>query len=100
MQRDGYSDLAKSFDNKSDAIRWATKVEAEMDRGSYINSALVERTTFAELILRYLQEVTPKTKSARADGFRLRALARKPIVKYSMIALTPTRITEYQNAFL
>jgi hypothetical protein len=33
-----------------------------MDRGSYINSALVERTTFAELILRYLQEVTPKKK--------------------------------------
>jgi hypothetical protein len=97
IQRDGYPDLAKSFDNKSDAIRWATKVEAEMDRGSYINTALAERTTFAELILRYLQEVTPKTKSAREDGFRLRALARKPIAKYSMVALTPTRIAEYRD---
>ncbi len=97
IQRDGYPDLAKSFDNKSDAIRWATKVEAEMDRGSYINTALAERTTFAELILRYLQEVTPKTKSAREDGFRLRALARKPIAKYSMVALTPSRIAEYRD---
>jgi integrase len=97
IQRDGYPNLAKSFDNKSDAIRWATKVEAEMDRGSYINTALAERTTFAELILRYLQEVTPKTKSAREDGFRLRALARKPIAKYSMVALTPTRIAEYRD---
>jgi integrase len=97
IQRDGYPDLAKSFDNKSDAIRWATKVEAEMDRGSYINTALAERTTFAELILRYLQEVTPKTKSAKEDGFRLKALARKPIAKYSMVALTPSRIAEYRD---
>ena len=49
------------------------------------------------MILRYLQEVTPKTKSAKEDGFRLRALARKSIAKYSMIALTPTRIAEYRD---
>lgn len=97
IQRDGYPNLAKSFDNKSDAIKWATKIEAEMDRGSYINTSLAERTTFSELILRYLQEVTPKTKSAKEDGFRLRALARKPIAKYSMIALTPSRIAEYRD---
>lgn len=97
IQRHGYPDIAKSFDNKSDAIKWATKIEAEMDRGSYINTALAERTTFAELILRYLKEVTPKTKSAKEDGFRLRALARKPIAKYSMVALTPSRIAEYRD---
>lgn len=100
IQRDGYPNLAKSFDNKSDAIKWATKIEAEMDRGSYINTSLAERTTFSELILRYLQEVTPKTKSAKEDGFRLRALARKPIAKYSMIALTPSRIAEYRDVRL
>lgn len=97
IQRQGYPDVAKSFDNKSDAIKWATKIEAEMDRGSYINTSLAERTTFSELILRYLEEVTPKTKSAKEDGFRLRALARKPIAKYSMIALTPSRIAEYRD---
>jgi integrase len=97
IQRHGYPDIAKSFDNKSDAIKWATKIEAEMDRGSYINTALAERTTFAELILRYLKEVTPKTKSAKEDGFRLRALARKPLAKYSMVSLTPSRIAEYRD---
>jgi integrase len=97
IQRDGYPNLAKSFDNKSDAIKWATKIEAAMDRGSYINTSIAERTTFSELILRYLQEVTPKTKSAKEDGFRLRALARKPIAKYSMITLTPSRIAEYRD---
>lgn len=97
IQRDGYPNLAKSFDNKLDAIKWATKIEAEMDKGSYINTSLAERTTFSELILRYLQEVTPRTKSAKEDGFRLRALVRKPIAKYSMIALTPSRIAEYRD---
>lgn len=97
VQRDGYPDVSKSFETKVDAIKWATKIEAEMDRGSFINTALAERTTFSELILQYLQEVTPKTKSAKEDGYRLRALARKRIAQYSMVALTPSRIAEYRD---
>ncbi len=97
IQRQGYPDVAKSFETKADAVKWATKIEAEMDRGSYINTSLAERTTFSELMLRYLQEVSPKTKSAKEDGFRLRALARKSIAKYNMIALTPSRIAEYRD---
>lgn len=97
VQRNGYPDIAKSFDTKTDAIKWATHTEAQIDKGSFISTALAERTTFSELILRYLQEVTPKTKSAKEDGFRLRALARKPIAKYNMMALTPSRIAEYRD---
>lgn len=97
VQKKGYQAATKSFNNKADAIRWAKQIETELDKGSFVNTKLAERTTFAEMIARYLTEVTPKTKSIKEDGFRLRALARKPIAYLNMMALTPSRIAEYRD---
>jgi integrase len=97
VQKKGYQAVTKSFNIKSDAIKWAKQIEIELDKGSFVNIQLAERTTFAEMILRYLAEVTPKTKSSTEDGFRLRALARKQIAKLNMMALTPSRIAEYRD---
>lgn len=97
VQKKGFEPVTKSFINKADAIKWARQIESEMDKGSFTNTLAAERTTFKELILRYLSEVTPTTKSIREDGFRLRALARKPVAQLNMLALTPTRIAEYRD---
>lgn len=97
VQKKGYQAVTKSFNTKSDATKWAKQIETELDKGSFVNTQLAERTTFAEMILRYLAEVTPKTKSSTEDGFRLRALARKSIAKLNMMALTPSRIAEYRD---
>ena len=50
VQVKGYSAQSKTFINKVDAERWARQVEVEIQKGSYTNLALAERTTFAELI--------------------------------------------------
>lgn len=97
IQKKGYKVVTKSFNTKADAVKWANQIEVEIDKGSFVNTQLAERTIFSELILRYLREVTPKTKSAKEDGFRLRALARHPIAQFNMLALTPTRIAEYRD---
>ena len=97
VQKKGFESATKSFINKTDAIKWARQIESQIDKGLFTNTLSAERTTFKELILRYLHEVTPKTKSNHEDGFRLRALARKPIAQLNMLALTPSRIAEYRD---
>jgi integrase len=97
VQKKGYEAVTKSFITKADAIKWARQIESEIDKCSFTNTLASERITFKELVLRYLKEVTPKTKSAVEDGFRLRALSRKPIAQLNMLALTPTKIAEYRD---
>ena len=62
VQRKGQQPISKSFQSKKDAQRWARQVEAEIDKGSYTNIALAERTLFKDVIKRYLQEVALKTR--------------------------------------
>lgn len=97
ITRKGQQAVAKSFSNKQDAEKWARQLESEMDKGCYTNLVLAERTLFSEIIERYIQEVTLKTRSMREDTYRLKALARHPIAKQSMINLTPMKVAEYRD---
>jgi hypothetical protein len=56
------------------AKRWANQIESAIDRGVFVDRTECERTTVADLIDRYLSEVTPKKKSARPEKQRLNAL--------------------------
>jgi hypothetical protein len=50
VQVKGHATLSKTFINKVDAERWAKQIEVEIQKGSYTNLVLAERTTFAEII--------------------------------------------------
>jgi integrase len=97
VQRKGQQPVSKSFQSKEDAQRWARQVETEIDKGSYTNAALAERTLFKDVIERYVQEVTLKTRSMKEDTYRLRALARHPIARLRMTAITPIKVAEYRD---
>jgi hypothetical protein len=63
VQKKGYEAVTKSFIKKIDAIKWATRIEADIDKGTFTNTTLAEKTTFTELITRYSIEVTPRPKA-------------------------------------
>jgi len=92
--------VTKTFINKIDAERWAKQVEVEIQKGSYNNLVLAERTTFAEIIERYIAEVLPTMRGGKADYIRLKALARRPIAKLNMVALTPQKIAQHRDVRL
>jgi hypothetical protein len=48
VQIKGHAALSKTLFNKIDAERWAKQIALEMQKGSYTNLVLAERTTFAE----------------------------------------------------
>ena len=58
VQIKGHAAPSKTFINKADAERWAKQVEVEMQKSSYTNLVLAERTTFAEIIERYIVDTT------------------------------------------
>lgn len=89
--------LTKTFINKADAEKWAKQVEVELDKGSFVNIALAERTTFAEIIERYIAEVLPTMRGGNADLIRLKALSKRPIAKLNMVALTPQRVAQLRD---
>ena len=89
--------ITKTFINKADAERWAKQTEVELDKGSFISLDLAERTTFAEIIERYITEVLPTMRGGKADYIRLKALARRPIAKLNMVALTPQKIAQHRD---
>jgi integrase len=89
--------VSKTFINKADAERWAKQVEVDIQKGSYTNLVLAERTTLGELIDRYIKEVIPTMRGALEDRFRLKALQRRTLSKLSMTALTPSKIADYRD---
>ena len=97
ITRQGQPHIARSFQTKQDAERWARQTETEMDKGSFVNLGLAEKTSFKDVIERYVQEVTLKTRSMKEDTYRLRALIRHPIAKLSMAGLTPIKVAEYRD---
>jgi integrase len=97
VRRLGQLPISKSFQNKQDAERWARQVEADIDKGSYTNVALAERTLFKDIIERYIQEVTLQTRSMKEDRYRLGAMMRHWISALTMIQLTPAKVAQYRD---
>lgn len=85
--RKANQNISKTFINKVDAERWAKQTEVELDKGSFVNLRLAERTTFAEIIERYIVEVLPTMRGGKADYIHLKALARRPIAKLFVVIM-------------
>jgi integrase len=97
VSRKGEQSLVKTFQTKEDAERWARSIEVEWDQGTYTNIHQAQKTTFGELIERYLREVTPLMRGAKADSIRLKAIMRKSIAKEHMAKLTSNKIAKYRD---
>lgn len=96
VRRRGTKPAFKSFKTKAEAARWARLLESEIDRGVFVDRSEAERTTIAELIDRYLTEVTPKKKSARREKQRLNALKSR-FGAFSPASLRSSHIASYRD---
>ncbi|CAJ0787895.1 Tyrosine recombinase XerC [Ralstonia mannitolilytica] len=67
-----------------------------MDRGMHVPSRQAEGTSLADLLDRYLAEVSPKKRSANSDKSRMAAV-RKRLGAYKLTALTPQLLAEYRD---
>src|SRR5690242_11011709 len=69
----GYAPQSATFENITQAKRWAQGTEASMREGRYFKAPESKRKTLADLVDRYIEEVLPrKPKSQKQQARQLR----------------------------
>lgn len=97
VSRKGVPAEVGTFETKGAAERWARTIESEMDRGVHVSRQEAERATLAEVIGRYIEEVSPLHKGHDTEVIRLRALQRSRLAEYSMSTLSPKVVAEHRD---
>lgn len=83
-----------TFATKTEASRWALAIESQIDAGEY---SAVPKMTFAELIDKYVEEVTVKKGGARAESLRLNKIAKTPLGEVELEDLSKADFERWQN---
>ena len=97
VRKRGNPPQSKSFESRAQAHAWARQVEAQIDRGVFVDTSRAERTTMTELLDRYLREVTPAKASARREALRI-ALLKRHFGHWSVARLRPEQIAAFRDA--
>ena len=96
IRRFGAVPVTQSFSSKAEADRFARGADSEVDRGVFMDRSEADRTTLADLIDRYLSEVTPAKKSASKETQRLRYLKRE-LGAYASSRLLPKDVAAFRD---
>jgi integrase len=98
VRRRGMAPRAKSFLSKSDAERWARDLEAQLDRaGALPDTRVAERTTLADVLTRYRDEITPKKRSSVSESARIAGILRRPICHRTLTILSAADLSSYRD---
>ena len=100
IHRLGIEPIARSFESRADAERWAREIETRLDSGSYADHSEAKRTTLSDLIERYRHEVTPQKKGANVEQYRLNVLLRWPLAARSVALVSSQDVARYRDARL
>ncbi len=102
VRRKGWPLQNATFRTKKDAQSWARNVEAEMDRGHFVDQSPARETTLGDLIRVYLKDVTdkrPGIDSRVAERLRLERFLReeKELCAYAVANLRPEHFEDYRD---
>lgn len=100
VRRQGYPVQSRTFAKKADAEAWARKIESELERGVWRDTAEADRTTLAQALERYEREVTPRKKGAQQEAYRVRALRRLPLASRALSRIKGADIASFRDAEL
>lgn len=67
----------RTFETKAEAEDWAAIIESEIVRNVFVDRSLAERTTFEEVIERFIKEEVPRHKGGQSETLRLKRFVRE-----------------------
>jgi integrase len=97
IRKAGFPAQSKTFTTRKDAERWIVEREAEMSRGTFVDTKAATTMTLRQAIERYIEEVTPRKRSAEQEKPRLRAMARSDMAAHSLANLTPKEVAKWRD---
>ncbi|MCB5206700.1 site-specific integrase [Methylovorus mays] len=98
VRKRGQPRQTKTFRNRADAEKWGRMIEAEMDRGVFVDRSEAESTTLADALNRYLREVTPSKKSATREASRIKKWLQDPLAKRMLSTIKGKDIAEFRDS--
>lgn len=96
IRKSGYPVQTKTFTTRSDADKWATIIESEMERGVFVSRTEAEATPLSDVIDRYRREVLPSKRGAASDESRLKTLETHFGV-YKLAGITSTAVAKFRD---
>jgi len=100
IRKKGFETISETFKRKTDAKKWASHTETEMDQGRYFKTAEAKKHALGEAIDRYIELVLPtKPKSMKAQTRQL-LWWKSTIGLYSLADITPVKISECRDKLL
>lgn len=97
IRRKGYPDEVASFKTKTEAQAWARSIESTMDQGAYQSTQSAKDLLLADVLNRYMHEVTPSKRGAQREAEGIQFMLRQKMASYSMTNLTPAVIAGYRD---
>lgn len=97
VRKVGFPIISKTFPSKDEAAAWTAEIEANLANGATKRTLLSAKTSMSELIDRYLDEVTPRKKSADTEKYHIRVIQRSQLAKYTVGTLTPDAVRTYRD---
>lgn len=91
---------SKTFNRKTDARKWAQKVEVEIRQDQYEIHAISRRKTLGDLIDRYCKEVLPRKPKTGSYQKRQLDSWRKELGHLLIADVTPARVAEARQSLL
>ena len=98
IRRFDHPPLSKTFISKSDAIQWATKTEALLDRGGSVLSDINDKLlTLGGLLRMYRDKVVVHKRSASYETIMINAFLRQDIVELKLSEVKPHHFSNYRD---
>ena len=95
VQRKGQSSLAKSFNNKADALKWARNVESQLDLGTLSPKQTMPR--LMPIVDRYVEEVTPTKKGESQERYRAKQFRKTKLADMNIDKITGAVVAQYRD---
>ncbi len=101
VRRKGSPQISRTFSLRADAQAWAREIELTIDRhGLPIPKRQLQSITLADLLRRYLAEVTPRKKSQVKETYRINRLLKSDLAALSLAHLGRHHIANFRDARL
>lgn len=97
VTRKGFPQQNKMFRTRREAETWASTVESQILRGSWIDTAEADSTTLAEALDRYGKEVSILKKSGKIELYRIGNLKTDKISKLYLSQIRGADLAEYRD---
>jgi integrase len=98
IKRQGIKTIVKTFELKSEAKKWARKMEVKLDKGDYSDYTEAGKLTLGDVAKRYIDGgYHLKKKGARYEEYRYGQLLEDTISGVNLLRLSSKHLAEYRD---